>query len=61
MLVDAANPRDEVEAAWRIVTPILRRWQQLPPPTFPNYAAGTWGPKEADELIERDGRQWLTR
>ncbi|MFA0755432.1 MAG: hypothetical protein YPKNTGVA_000939 [Candidatus Fervidibacter sp.] len=52
---------DEVESAWRIVTPILRRWQQLPPPSFPNYPAGTWGPKDADELIQRDGRQWLTQ
>ncbi len=50
---------DEVETAWRIVTPILRHWQKIPAPNFPNYAAGTWGPKEADELIKRDGRQWL--
>ncbi|MCS7264714.1 MAG: glucose-6-phosphate dehydrogenase [Armatimonadetes bacterium] len=50
---------DEVETAWRIVTPILFRWQNSLEPKFPNYRAGTWGPKEADELIERDGRQWL--
>ena len=30
----------------------------LPPRNFPNYASGTWGPKEADELLERDGRRW---
>ncbi|MCS7186709.1 MAG: glucose-6-phosphate dehydrogenase [Armatimonadetes bacterium] len=52
---------DEVEAAWRIVTPILRHWENSPPPNFPNYSAGTWGPKEADELLERDGRKWLTQ
>ncbi len=51
---------DEVETAWRIVTPILRHWQKSPKPNFPNYAAGTWGPKEADELMKRDGRRWLT-
>lgn len=51
---------DEVEAAWRIVTPILKHWRNSPAPNFPNYAAGTWGPKEADDLIKRDGRQWLT-
>ncbi len=51
---------DEVEAAWRIVTPILRHWQTAPPPTFPNYAALTWGPKEADELLAKDRRQWLS-
>ncbi|MCI0663815.1 MAG: hypothetical protein L0220_22365, partial [Acidobacteria bacterium] len=32
--------------------------QALPPRAFPNYPAGTWGPKEADELLERDGREW---
>jgi glucose-6-phosphate 1-dehydrogenase len=43
---------DELEAAWEFVTPILERWQEQPPPNFPNYAAGTWGPKEADRLAE---------
>jgi glucose-6-phosphate 1-dehydrogenase len=52
---------DEVEAAWRIVTPILRHWQTTPAPQFPNYKAGTWGPKEADELLKRDGKEWLTK
>ncbi len=36
--------RDEVEAEWRIITPIEEAWEQLPPPEFPNYAAGTEGP-----------------
>jgi glucose-6-phosphate 1-dehydrogenase len=49
---------DEVEEAWRIVTPILEAWLDLPPPEFPNYPAGSWGPPEADQLIERDGRRW---
>jgi glucose-6-phosphate 1-dehydrogenase len=49
---------DMVEASWTVVTPILDVWKALPPRNFPNYVAGTWGPKEADELIERDGRQW---
>jgi glucose-6-phosphate 1-dehydrogenase len=49
---------DEVEAAWQIVDGILDGWRSLPPPDFPNYEAGTWGPKEANELIERDGREW---
>ncbi len=52
---------DEVEAAWRIVTPILRHWGNSPAPNFPNYPAGTWGPKEAEDLLERDGRKWLTK
>ena len=49
---------DEVEAAWSIVTPMLEGWLDMPAPAFPNYAAGTWGPDEADELIQRDGRHW---
>ncbi len=49
---------DMVEAAWEIITPILDAWAQAPPPAFPNYAAGTWGPPAADELIQRDGRRW---
>ena len=49
---------DMVEAGWAVVDPILDVWQALPPRTFPNYASGTWGPKEADELLKRDGRQW---
>jgi glucose-6-phosphate 1-dehydrogenase len=51
---------DMVEAGWRVVTPILDVWKALTPRNFPNYAAGSWGPKEADELIEKDGRTWRT-
>lgn len=50
--------RDEVEQAWAIVTSILDGWKLHMPPNFPNYEAGSWGPAEADELIERDGRRW---
>jgi glucose-6-phosphate 1-dehydrogenase len=50
---------DQVEAAWAAVTPILKGWEDLPPPAFPNYLAGTWGPEEADALLARDGRHWL--
>jgi glucose-6-phosphate 1-dehydrogenase len=49
---------DMVEAGWTVVTPLLDVWKALPPRNFPNYPAGTWGPKEADELMERDGRRW---
>jgi glucose-6-phosphate 1-dehydrogenase len=49
---------DNIEAAWTLVDPILRAWASGPPPDFPNYAAGSWGPKAADELLARDGRQW---
>jgi glucose-6-phosphate 1-dehydrogenase len=45
---------DEVESEWRIITPIEEAWAQLPPPKFPNYAAGSEGPAEADALISSD-------
>jgi glucose-6-phosphate 1-dehydrogenase len=50
--------RDEVEAEWKIITPIEDAWKQLPPPAFPNYAAGSDGPAEADALIGADQRAW---
>jgi glucose-6-phosphate 1-dehydrogenase len=49
---------DMVEAGWNIIQPVLDVWKALPPRSFPNYAAGTWGPKDAEELLERDGRHW---
>lgn len=49
---------DMVQASWSVVTPILDVWKALPPRNFPNYASGTWGPQEADELMARDGRAW---
>ena len=51
---------DSVEDGWAVVMPILDVWKALPPRNFPNYEAGTWGPKEADELLARDGRAWRT-
>jgi len=49
---------DMIEAAWRATTPILDVWKALPPRDFPNYPAGSWGPKEASALLARDGREW---
>jgi glucose-6-phosphate 1-dehydrogenase len=49
---------DNAEAAWTVVNPILDVWRALPPREFPNYAAGTWGPRAADELLQRDSRRW---
>jgi glucose-6-phosphate 1-dehydrogenase len=48
----------EVEAEWEFVTPILEAWQHAEPPAFPSYAAGTWGPAEADRLTEGCGSGW---
>lgn len=49
---------DMIEAGWSVLQPILEVWKALPPHVFPNYASGSWGPKEADEMLERDGRRW---
>ena len=51
---------DMVEAGWRVVNPVLDVWKALPPRRFPNYTAGSWGPRAADELMEHDHRQWRT-
>lgn len=48
-----------VETGWALIQPILDVWGALTPRDFPNYAAGTWGPTEADLLLEKDGRKWL--
>lgn len=50
---------DTVETSWNLIQPVLDVWKALPPRQFPNYAAGSWGPREADELLERDGRCWM--
>jgi glucose-6-phosphate 1-dehydrogenase len=49
--------RDMTERGWEIVMPLLKRWGDERP-DFPNYESGSWGPDEADELIEKDGRRW---
>ncbi len=51
---------DQVEAAWRVISPILDTWQKRPPVDFPNYSPDSWGPEDAEALIARDGRNWVT-
>ena len=65
LLLDALNGdallfmrEDEIDAAWRVVDPLLAYWRSEND-DFPNYAAGSWGPEAADELLARDGRKWL--
>lgn len=50
---------DQVEMAWSVLGSILEQWQETKDPSFPNYAAGQWGPQAAEELIHADGRSWL--
>jgi glucose-6-phosphate 1-dehydrogenase len=49
--------QDMVEASWSAVQPILEVWRNTKF-DFPNYAAGTWGPRAADEMVERQGHHW---
>ena len=59
MLGDATlfTRADEIEEQWALVDAIVASWQR-DRPAFPNYAAGSWGPPSADELLHRDGRSW---
>jgi glucose-6-phosphate 1-dehydrogenase len=65
LLLDAINgdatlyARDDwVEQAWAILEPVLQMWATSPPPAFPDYEAGAWGPAAADAFIERDRAAW---
>lgn len=51
---------DQVEAAWRVITPIMDAWEHRKPVDFPNYAPGSWGPEDAEALIAKDGHHWVT-
>jgi glucose-6-phosphate 1-dehydrogenase len=53
--------QDTIEEMWGIVDPINRCWEQVESGAIPGYAAGTWGPSAAEELVGRDGRSWLTK
>jgi glucose-6-phosphate 1-dehydrogenase len=49
---------DMVEMGWEIVQPMLEGWSAQPASELPGYAAGSWGPREADELLARENRRW---
>jgi len=50
---------DQVEAAWKVLMPIINSWELNPPVNFPNYEAGMQGPEEAETLIAKDGDSWI--
>jgi glucose-6-phosphate 1-dehydrogenase len=60
MLGDATlfTRSDEVEAAWRVIDPLIEYWDRHPPAQMPTYAVGSWGPPEADLLVESLGARW---
>jgi glucose-6-phosphate 1-dehydrogenase len=49
---------DMVETAWAEIDSLLQEWGRERSGDFPNYAAGSWGPEEAEEMLRRDGRHW---
>ena len=49
---------DNIESGWAVVQPVLDYWGSNKAHDFPNYRSGSDGPTTADELLERDGRQW---
>jgi glucose-6-phosphate 1-dehydrogenase len=49
---------DQVEEAWKVVTPIMEVWKKESPPRYPNYGPGSWGPKAAEQLIKPQGCSW---
>jgi len=49
---------DEVDMQWSVIDPLLNYWEHRADRQIPTYDAGTWGPKEADELLARDGHVW---
>ena len=49
---------DQVEAAWRLLMPVLDAWKASPPNDFPNYAGGTWGPDATQGLLVQQGHSW---
>ena len=65
LLLDALNGdaslfsrADAIELAWKLVDPILQSWETDQQPDLAYYDQNSWGPKEADELLEKDGREW---
>jgi len=50
---------DGIEKEWQFIDPIIRGWESKHAPKLATYKRGTWGPKEADKFLARDGRRWL--
>ncbi|MGE5425225.1 MAG: hypothetical protein ACM3N9_07660, partial [Syntrophothermus sp.] len=51
---------DQVEAAWKILAPVMEVWSKKSPQVFPNYAAGTWGPECVENILEQEKHVWKT-
>ena len=49
---------DWIYKAWKVVDPIINKWNEKPWAKLPNYTSGTWGPEEADKLLKSEGCSW---
>ena len=49
---------DEIELAWTLIDDVLASWDDPEAPPLCFYEQGSWGPKEADEILSRQGRKW---
>ena len=65
LLLDALNGdaslftrSDEIETAWQLIDPVVAGWETREAPPLASYAPGAWGPREAEQFMARDGRQW---
>lgn len=52
------NRSDELESSWQFITNILNGWEEMDVPVY-TYDKATMGPKEADDLLQKDGRKWI--
>jgi glucose-6-phosphate 1-dehydrogenase len=50
---------DGIDLSWKLMDPIVQGWEGSDAPPLTVYEKGSWGPKEADRFLERDGRAWL--
>ncbi|MBC8412829.1 MAG: glucose-6-phosphate dehydrogenase [Nitrospira sp.] len=50
--------QDGIEATWKVVDPIIQRWESTPSAALAKYPSGSWGPDQSSELLQRDGRVW---
>jgi glucose-6-phosphate 1-dehydrogenase len=56
------NRSDELENSWKLISQIMEGWKKQNDSkkfVFPTYKIGTWGPQEANILIEKDGKKWI--
>lgn len=52
---------DQIREQWRITESIIVAWEEMETPDFPNYRANTFGPTEAEDLLEKNGDEWIHR